>query len=112
MDETIAEESNLGQRLGKLKRSESRYLFCNGKNIPLTTRITIGRISANNIIIDDNMVSRRHAVIQKIRNSYFLIDLNSKNGSFVNGKQVPPDKYIRLRGNDLIKIGRTELDFR
>ena len=112
MDETIRGESNLGQRLGKLPKSESSFLVFKGKSIPVVARITMGRAENNHIIIDDTLASRNHAVIQKIKNEYFIKDLNSTNGTCVNNEPVPKDKYVKLKMNDVIKIGRTELTFK
>jgi pSer/pThr/pTyr-binding forkhead associated (FHA) protein len=112
MDETIRGESNLGQRLGKLPKSESSFLVFKGKSIPVVARITMGRAESNHIVIDDTLASRNHAIIQKIKNEYFIKDLNSTNGTYVNDEMVPKDKYIKLKVNDTIKIGRTELTFK
>ncbi len=112
MDETIRGSSNLGQRLGKLPKSESSFLVFGGKTIPLIARITMGRAENNDIVLEDTMASRNHAVIQKIKNEYFIKDLNSTNGTLVNNELVPKDKYVKLKMNDTIKIGRTELTFK
>jgi len=112
MDETIRGESNLGQRLGKLPKSESSFLVFKGKTIPVVAKITMGRSELNDIMIDDTLASRNHAIIQKIRNDYYIKDLNSTNGTLVNNELVPKDKYVKLRMNDAIKIGRTELTFK
>ena len=108
-DETIHGTSNLGKRLEKIKRKESRFVTFQGKKIPITAKIRIGRSEASDIVIDDNMTSRNHAEIQKIKDAYFIKDLNSTNGTCINDVKVPKDKYIRLNLNDVIKIGRTEL---
>ena len=105
MDETIYSESPLGKRLEKVKRKEKRCLFFKGKKIPLVAKITLGRDSTNQVVIDDQMVSRFHALIQKINDSFFIQDLNSSNGTFVNDKPVPPGKYIQINKNDNIKFG-------
>jgi pSer/pThr/pTyr-binding forkhead associated (FHA) protein len=109
MDETYKYNSKLGERLGNFKRSEIVGLSIQGKNYPIATKITIGRDKVNNIIIDDTLASRFHALIQKIKDAYFIKDLNSTNGTMVNGEEVPKDKYIKLYKNDVVKIGRTEL---
>lgn len=108
MDETIKGQSNLGKRLEKIKKIESRYLLFRGRSIPITAKITIGRSDDNDVVIDDSMASRNHALIQKIENAFFLKDLDSTNGTCVNDVQVPKDKYIKLNPRDVIKIGRTE----
>lgn len=51
-------------------------------------KITIGRNPDNNIVVNNNMVSRYHCEIIQEANQITLADLNSKNGTFVNGKRV------------------------
>ena len=109
MDKTIYSDSNIGKRLDKIKKKESRCLWFKGEEIPLVSRITIGRDYSNSVVLDDRMVSRFHAIIQKIKNDYFVKDLNSSNGTYVNNKQVPKDKYVKLKENDMIRIGKYEL---
>ncbi len=105
MDETIITESPVGQRLVKVKSKETRSLVFNGKTIHLTSKITIGRASTCDIVIDDVLVSREHAEIQQIKSVYFIKDLNSRNGTFVNNEKVPAGKYMKLAGNDIIRLG-------
>jgi pSer/pThr/pTyr-binding forkhead associated (FHA) protein len=112
MEETINNESNLGKRLGKIKKTETSSIIYKGNVIPLTAQITIGRDKSNTIVLDDVLVSRFHAVIQKIKNAYFLKDLNSKNGTILNGDSVPRDKYIRINPDDTIRFGRTDFSIR
>ena len=108
-DETIYGESVVGKRIGNLKKKEIYELTYNGKSMPLTTVISIGRARDNDLVISDSMASRYHAEIQKIRKVYYVKDLESTNGTSVNNEPVPPGKYIRLRSQDAIKIGRTEI---
>jgi len=72
-------------------------------------RITLGRDKGNDIVLDERLVSRRHAVIQKIGQEYFLEDLGSTNGTQVNGQRVPPRVFVRLSLSDTVLVGRTEL---
>ncbi len=58
------------------------------KTIVIMRRITIGRNPDNNIVINDNTVSRYHCEIIQEANQIKLIDLNSSNGTFVNGRRV------------------------
>ena len=108
MDETFKYNSNIGKRLGKFKRTELMSLSFQGKFYPIVTKITIGRDKKNIIVIDDSLASRFHALIQKIKDAYFIKDLKSTNGTMVNDNEVPKDKYIKLYKNDVVKIGRTE----
>ena len=109
MDETIQSDSNVGKRLGKIKKEENLLLTYQGKSMSVTEKVTIGRGRDNAIYLDDKLVSRHHAVMQKIKSFFFIKDLSSRNGTYVNGEKIPEDKYIKLKSGDTVKVGRTEL---
>ncbi len=71
-------------------------------------RLTIGRKPQNDIQIDNLAISGEHAVIVTLLNDSFLEDLNSTNGTLVNG--LPIKKHI-LRNNDLIELGKYRLKY-
>ncbi|MGC9335648.1 MAG: FHA domain-containing protein [Anaerolineae bacterium] len=50
--------------------------------------ITIGRWEDNDVVVDDRWVSRHHAQIQRMGEQYVIKDLDSKNGTFVNGRRI------------------------
>ena len=106
---TISSDSDFGKRFSQIKKHDALMLLHEGKNIPITEKITIGRDPDNIISLDDCMVSRRHALVQRIKEAFFIADLNSSNGTFVNGKEIPKGKYFKLTKGDAIKIGRTEI---
>ncbi|MBW2027652.1 MAG: FHA domain-containing protein [Deltaproteobacteria bacterium] len=56
----------------------------------------IGRSPDNNIVIDDSAVSRSHVRITRKGKKYFIRDLNSKNGTFVNGERIEPNKDVEI----------------
>ena len=71
---------------------------------------TLGRSSENDIPLSDKCASRSHAMFQLVgENNYFLIDLGSRNGSFVNGRRVTIP--VNLKSGDHIILGETEIDF-
>src|SRR5574340_87632 len=79
------------------------------KEYPLSKeRMTIGRKSHNDIVIDNLAVSGEHAAIVTILHDSFLEDLGSTNGLEVNG--VPTKKHF-LQNNDLIEIGKYKLKY-
>ena len=79
------------------------------KEFPLDKeRITIGRKPGNDIRIDNLAVSGNHAVIVTLLNDSFLEDLNSTNGTMVNGK--PIQKHF-LQNGDVIEIGKYKLKY-
>ena len=71
-------------------------------------RITIGRRPSNQIHIDNLAVSGEHAVIVTIGNDSFLEDLNSTNGTMVNGKAIK--KHV-LQHQDMIEFGKYQLQY-
>jgi pSer/pThr/pTyr-binding forkhead associated (FHA) protein len=109
-DETIITTSKIGQRLDAIVKKEqvSYLMFDNGK-IPIVSKITIGRETDNDVVIDNKLASRHHALIQKIKDEYYVKDLESTNGTFLNGEPIPKDKYVKLEGNDTVTIGKTNL---
>jgi pSer/pThr/pTyr-binding forkhead associated (FHA) protein len=71
-------------------------------------RTTIGRKAHNDIQIDNLAISGEHAVIVTILNDSFLEDLNSTNGTFVNGQRA--QKHF-LQNNDVIELGKYRLKY-
>jgi len=71
-------------------------------------RITIGRRPENDIQVDNLAVSGQHSAIITILNDSFLEDLDSTNGTFVNGKLV---KKHALKNGDIIGVGKHELKY-
>jgi hypothetical protein len=59
----------------------------------------------------EGYVSRRHGQIIKARNGYFLVDLGSSNGTFVNGRLLPAHKPCLLRNGDQVNIGEVVFQF-
>lgn len=82
-----------------------------GKKFPLIwEEVTIGRDKENTIVINDDAVSLKHAKIKKVGNTYYLFDLASDNGTFLNNKKLLRPKP--LSDWDEIQIGRTAILFR
>jgi hypothetical protein len=71
-------------------------------------RYTIGRLPDNDVRIDNPAVSGHHALIINILNDSFLEDLNSTNGTYVNGKLI---KKHALQHGDVITCGHHQLRF-
>ncbi len=109
-NETIQSFSPVGQQLSSYGETKpASYLMFNRKKIELVAKITIGRESDNDVVVDNKLASRHHAVIQKIKDAYFVKDTNSTNGTFVNGVKIPADKYVKLNPGDKISIGNMAL---
>ncbi len=54
-------------------------------------------------------VSRRHAVIHREEDGYYITDLNSTNGTRINGRRLSSNKPFRLSSGDVIRLGRLNL---
>jgi len=79
------------------------------KEIPLSKeRTSLGRKPHNDIQIDNLAISGEHAVIVTILNDSFLEDLNSTNGTYVNGQPV---KKHFLQNNDVVELGKYKLKY-
>ena len=79
------------------------------KEVQLTKdRTTLGRRPYNDIVIDNLAVSGEHAVMQMTGNEVYLEDLNSTNGTYINGKAA---KKQLLQNNDTVEIGKYKIKF-
>jgi pSer/pThr/pTyr-binding forkhead associated (FHA) protein len=73
---------------------------------------TFGRQSSNKYVLkDDSYISGKHAVIEQEKGRYNLIDLNSTNGTRLNGRQIGPNQRERLSDGDEVILGQTPLTF-
>ncbi|MDP2368719.1 FHA domain-containing protein [Rhodoferax sp.] len=79
------------------------------KEVQLTKdRTTLGRRPYNDIVIDNLAVSGEHAVLQMNGNEVYLEDLNSTNGTYVNGKAI---KKQLLQSGDSIEVGKYRIKY-
>jgi len=79
------------------------------KEVQLTKdRTSLGRRPYNDIVIDNLAVSGEHAVLQMSGNEVFVEDLNSTNGTYLNGKAV---KKQQLNNGDTVEIGKYKIKY-
>lgn len=79
------------------------------KEVQLTKdRTTLGRRPYNDIVIDNLAVSGEHAVLQMEGGEVYLEDLNSTNGTYVNGKAA---KKQLLQNGDTVEVGKYKIKF-
>ncbi len=71
-------------------------------------RTTLGRRPYNDIVIDNLAVSGEHAVLLAVGEDVFIEDLNSTNGTYINGKAI---KKQLLAHNDTVEIGKYRIKF-
>jgi pSer/pThr/pTyr-binding forkhead associated (FHA) protein len=80
-----------------------------GVNYALGNQITIGRASTCGIHLDDGYVSQIHARVFATNDGFHLEDLESSNGTTLNGQAVR--QTTKLAPGDLIKVGATVMEF-
>jgi hypothetical protein len=94
-------------------QSRTRLLLATSSGthvIPLeSTQLTIGRGLNNDVILEDTRVSRHHAQLRYRARRFWLSDLGSTNGTYINGEQVAEQA---LRDGDTISLGGLELIFK
>lgn len=71
--------------------------------------ISLGRKGDNDIVVKDPYISKNHFQIAEDEKEYYLEDLNSANGTYVNGDLALD--IVRLRNGDIIKAGEIEFIF-
>lgn len=93
------------QAYGFLRWSENSHI----EQREISSFISLGREQENVISIDDTCISRRHFRIQKKdKEGFILQDMNSRNGTFLNGNRV---FKALLKNNDRIQVGQREFIF-
>jgi pSer/pThr/pTyr-binding forkhead associated (FHA) protein len=81
-----------------------------GKRYPLESpRISIGRGEHNDVAINDESVSEYHAKMQRRENVWYLLDLDSTNGTYLGGRRIGDE--VRLTSGDDVRFGGVKLAF-
>ncbi len=79
------------------------------KEVQITKdKTTLGRRPYNDIVIDNLAVSGEHAVLQMVGADVFIEDLNSTNGTYINGKAI---KKQLLAHNDTVEVGKYKIKY-
>ncbi len=80
-----------------------------GESFPLESdRMTVGRRPDSDVFLDDVTVSRDHALVVKRGGEYYLDDLGSLNGTYVNRRRI---ESHRLADGDELQVGKYKLSF-
>ena len=103
-----ARASSRGERLTVVAGGESGY--AEGHVFPLRSITTIGRDLTNDIVIVDGYTSAQHARIERQGDGRFwLVDMDSSNGTRLNGQTIRAQTAIPLDPGDVVAIGKVEL---
>ncbi|NOX63947.1 MAG: FHA domain-containing protein [Chloroflexi bacterium] len=82
----------------------------NGYRYPVTAPgLSLGRAGDNDVVLNDEKVSRRHASIQVRHDRLWLYDRGSSNGTFVNDERVSVEEPRLLQSGDVIRLGQSQL---
>ncbi len=93
----------------QIHSEKSVFLIINQQITPLTQDVvTFGRLFDNDIVFQNESISRHHAEIQAENGQYILVDKESTSGTFVNGRRI-----VRcvLNSGDLISLANTQIMF-
>ncbi len=95
----------------KANKPEAEVEKPGGERVVMLGSCSMGRAPGNDIVLTGDKVSRRHAQIQRQHgNEFWLVDLGSSNGTFLNGRRVT--QPVLLGDTDQIEIGQFRLVFR
>ena len=102
-----AAETITGDGIGEVPSLSVTEGAAAGKTFAVPKELTIGRSDAD-ITLDDDEISRRHAVVRRVGSDLEISDEDSSNGTYVNGQRV--DGRRRLAHGDTIRVGQTTLE--
>ncbi|MCO4794822.1 MAG: FHA domain-containing protein [Bacteriovoracaceae bacterium] len=89
----------------------SFYINIEGKTLKIGNQVIIGRGSPFENLLSCKDISRAHAKILKKGQKYYIKDLGSETGTYVNGKKIIPNKLVTISQEDTITLGKRELKF-
>ncbi|MEO7021345.1 MAG: protein kinase [Ktedonobacteraceae bacterium] len=94
----------------------ARFLLQNGYMAGRVFRFhqgltTIGRTNGNDLIINGKTVSRRHALLRFDNGRWYLADMESANGTFVNSMRLQPNQPVALNDGDVLNFGDEIVSF-
>jgi ABC transport system ATP-binding/permease protein len=81
------------------------------RTVDLQDTVTIGRADDNDIVLEDAAVSRCHVLLMIRSEGVVLVDMDSTNGTFVNGRPAPSGEHVHLADGDVIVVGATALRY-
>jgi FHA domain len=80
-----------------------------GERLPLKAVNALGRDAGNDVVVNDDAASARHALIDLDDGAWWVADQGSTNGTLLNGSRI--QRKERLRDGDVVEIGRIAMRF-
>jgi len=74
-------------------------------------RVIIGRVPECAVVVEDQAVSSEHCALEQRGHGVVVLDLDSTNGTFVNGTPVEPDLAVNVEDEDVLTLGRYSFQF-
>jgi pSer/pThr/pTyr-binding forkhead associated (FHA) protein len=71
------------------------------------SKISFGRLEENDLILEHPSSSRTHAILQVLDNGYFLMDLGSAHGTFLNKVKIPAKENVQVYSGDFVVFGQS-----
>lgn len=128
VNDALPESTVMAQILSGISESLLTYDICNWENLEIgllvkpvggigtpqfhkfpKPEVTIGRTNDNDIPLKSPLVSKKHGEIKLRGTDYFLKDLKSNNGTFLNDVRISPGSEVVLKNDDIIKIEPFEI---
>ncbi|HMB00542.1 MAG TPA: FHA domain-containing protein [Spirochaetota bacterium] len=109
-EHTVFKRGKRGKRIsGKAVPKWAKLKFGNSA-IDINRKITIGRDEGCDITFkNDVLISREHACIEQVGGSYYVTDLGSTNGTYVNKTPLKKGKRLKLKKGDTVTVGNQRL---
>lgn len=79
-----------------------------GQRLEVADELVLGRGEAADVVVDDSEISRRHVVLRPAGDTVEIEDLDSLNGTWVNGERL--DDPRRLMSGDVVRLGSSQLE--
>lgn len=80
-----------------------------GERLPLRAMSAMGRDAGNDVVVNDEAASARHAIVELADGTWWIEDQGSTNGTLLNGARI--GRRERIRDGDVVDIGRVSLRF-
>jgi hypothetical protein len=80
-----------------------------GERLPLRAMSAMGRDAGNDVVVNDEAASARHAIVELADGAWWIEDQGSTNGTLLNGARI--GRRERIRDGDVVDIGRVSLRF-
>jgi len=111
-----ADQVTLNKEIQKAKEQDACLIIIRGtpqghRHFVSKDEMVIGRDDTADIVLNDQSVSRRHALIKRVKNQVTIEDCGSSNGTSINDKRLEPNKPVSLSKEDMVKAGNMILKF-